>query len=184
VERQNHIICVGRWETKQKDLPLVLKALEDFLALQPDWSATLIGTEPRDLDQRLKRIRPEVRNRVRFAGKLPHRDLARFYQSAKIYFLASRHEGFCIAAAEALCCGCAVVGPVDTAGMQFVAGYASGTVSCRRSRHHLVDALCAEAAAWEAGWRDPRQIAGTWTQRVSARVVAGQYLKALRDLPG
>lgn len=185
VERQNRVIAVGRWQDKVKNLPLVLKVLADFLALHPDWSALLVGRLPQDFERRLSPIPPAIRARLQALGPIPHDQLSRCYQSSKIYLLGSWYESFNIAAAEALCCGCSMVGPADIAAVPyFVAGSAAGTVACRRTHLHLLDALCAEAQAWNAGWRDTRQIASFWRQRVGSKSVAAQYLKAFAELPG
>jgi glycosyltransferase involved in cell wall biosynthesis len=183
VERKNKIIAVGRMQSAQKNLPLMLEVLEEFLRVYPDWSAEIIGRLPDNLDSLLAPIPPETRKRIVFTGPVPHDDLGAHYRSSKIYLMTSRHEAFCNTASEALCCGCSVVGPVDTAGIPFVTAYGSGTVSCRQTKEHFLDALCAEVESWNAGWRDPERISSEWIQRLGAPAVGGKILDTLDAIP-
>jgi hypothetical protein len=114
----------------------------------------------------------------------PHREVGAICQRSKIFLMTSRTESFNIAAAEALCCGCSVVGPVEIASVPFFAGEASGTVACRQRRSHFLDALGAEVQAWEAGMRNPGRIAQTWLAAVGSAAVAKKTLECLASLPG
>lgn len=51
-----------------------------------------------------------IQGRVKFHGEAAHDELPRFYQRAKNLVITSRHEAFCMAAAEALACGVNVIG--------------------------------------------------------------------------
>ena len=104
----------------------------------------------------------------------PHR--AGLYQESQILLCTSYIESFHIAAGEALCCGCSVVGDVRISSMPYLCSTSSGTLSCDLSVNNLRDALQAEIQAWERGERDPIQIGRTWTQRLHADRVAGQFL--------
>jgi glycosyltransferase involved in cell wall biosynthesis len=101
IPKKNQIISVGRWESYQKNLPLLLKTLRTFLDKNPTWTSLVIGSG-------LPTRSPHPR--VAFLPPLPPPDLARHMQESKIFFLSSRYESFGLAAAEAAACGCTVVG--------------------------------------------------------------------------
>jgi glycosyltransferase involved in cell wall biosynthesis len=104
VPKKNQIISVGRWESYQKNLPLLLKTLRSFLDKNPPWTALVVGSG-------LPAKSPHPR--ITFLPPLSPLDLARHMQESKIFFLSSRYESFGLASAEAEACGCLVVGPFE-----------------------------------------------------------------------
>ncbi len=103
------LVWVGRSWDPQKGIDLFLDALE---ALE-DYEAAIVDetADPVTIEDRLEGLRPRVRHLPRLAP----RELADVYRSAAAsggaYLSTSRHEGFPIAPAEALGCGCPVVAP-------------------------------------------------------------------------
>ena len=177
--KQNKIVAVGRWETHQKNFPLLIETLALFLSVHPEWSAEIFGTLPADSAARLATLPAGVVSRITLAGQASHAELARHYGEAKIFFMPSRYESFNIAAAEALCCGCGVVGWAAIASIPFFCGRKSGTPAYGYSAKHFLDALEAEAGAWNAGERDPRAISAEWIGTVGARTIARKMLGLL-----
>jgi len=102
VPKTNQVISVGRWESHQKNLPLLLKTLVAFLCSSPDWTALVVGSG-------LPANPPH--SRIRFSSTLPPPELARHMQLSKIFLCASRYESFGLAAHEAAACGCRLVSP-------------------------------------------------------------------------
>ena len=102
IPKKNQIISVGRWESYQKNLPLLLKTLCSFLDKNPTWTSLVIGSglPAKSPHPRITLLRP-----------LSPPDLARHMQESMIFFFSSRYESFGLAAAEASACGCTVVGP-------------------------------------------------------------------------
>jgi glycosyltransferase involved in cell wall biosynthesis len=181
VTRENRIICVGRWQTYQKNFPLLSKVLAHFLAEHPSWSADVVGLPP-DRPQSIGEAAALVHKRLHFHGRVPHQDISRLYQKSKIFLMSSRFESFNIAAAEALCCGCSVVGASDVASVPFFTSQASGTGACRLSKAHLLDALNAEVEAWNSGQRNPEQISTVWRARVGAAAISKLVLRELEAI--
>ena len=99
IPKKNQIISVGRWDSYQKNLPLLLKTLRYFLDKNPPWTALIGGSglPAISLDPRITVLPPIS----------PH-DLARHMQESKIFLSSSRYESFGLAAAEAVACGCLV----------------------------------------------------------------------------
>jgi glycosyltransferase involved in cell wall biosynthesis len=179
VERGPQVVAVGRWDAHQKDFPLLLRTLAAFLSVRSDWRATVVGRLPADFERLLSGVSPATRSRISFPGAIPHAELATHLYASRILLVTSRHESFHIAAAEALCCGCSVVGPVEIASMPWFVGSDSGTVSSRRSERFLAQALQVEARLWDAGARDPERIASVWRLRVGSRVIVERLLELL-----
>jgi len=99
IPKKNQIISVGRWESYQKNLPLLLKTLRSFLEKNPSWTALVVGS-----GLPTKSLHPQIT----FVSPLPPPDLARHMQESKIFFSSSRYESFGLAATEAGACGCKV----------------------------------------------------------------------------
>jgi len=110
VSKKNQVISVGRWESYQKNLPLLLKLLVGFLSQNPNWSSLVIGSG-------LPKSSPHPR--ITFSGPVSAIKLARRMQESKIFLSASRYESFGLAAAEALCCGCPPFGPAGIESFYF-----------------------------------------------------------------
>jgi glycosyltransferase involved in cell wall biosynthesis len=102
IPQKNQIISVGRWESYQKNLPLLLKTLSSFLDKNPTWTSVVIGSG-------LPAKSPHPR--ITFLPPVAPPDLARHMQESMIFFFSSRYESFGLAVAEASACGCTVVGP-------------------------------------------------------------------------
>jgi glycosyltransferase involved in cell wall biosynthesis len=104
IQKKNQIISVGRWESYQKNLPLLLKTLCSFLDKNPTWTSLVIGSG----------LPPKSPHpQITFLPPLSPPDLTRCMQETKIFLSSSRYESFGLAAAEATACGCAVVGPSE-----------------------------------------------------------------------
>jgi glycosyltransferase involved in cell wall biosynthesis len=105
--REQRIAYVGSW-TARKGLEQLCTVASDILTDYPDLYFDLYGTN----------ISPEVvfpafpvelRNRVVVYPYLPSQAIAKGLANAKVFFFPSQYEGFGMAVAEAMACGCAVV---------------------------------------------------------------------------
>lgn len=104
IRQKNQLISVGRWDSYQKNFPLLLRTLENFLHRNPDWTALVVGPGlPHSSSH----------PRMGFSRPLPARELALRMQESRIFLCTSRYESFGLAAAEAKACGCQVVAPRD-----------------------------------------------------------------------
>lgn len=180
--RHKRVVSIGRWDAHQKNFPMIVRILAQFLTNHPDWCASLVGRLPRNHERCLRDLSQDVRKRLVTTGRLPHAELAQQLAESRIFLMSSRHESFNIAAAEALCAGCSVAAPPQIATASWFAGSESGTVASRYSAPTLVDALETERTAWEEGTRDPQQIATIWRQRVGAAAVADRFVRILESL--
>ena len=102
IPKKNQIISAGRWESYQKNLPLLLKTLRAFLDKNPPWTSLVIGS-----GLPTKSPHPQIT----FLPPTDPTQLACYMQESKIFLSSSCYESFGLAAAEAHACGCAFVGP-------------------------------------------------------------------------
>jgi glycosyltransferase involved in cell wall biosynthesis len=180
--KENRIITVGRWDTVQKDFPMLRKVLQKFLQQHPGWEATVVGRNIPAESLSAASAAEDWRRRVTCHEHLSHEQLAAEYGRSKIYLMVSRYESFCIAAAEALCCGCSVVGSSEIPTSAYFAETDSGAVAAVRTPEAFAASLDAEVAAWTQGRRDPRAIASIWRERVGGETVARSILAFLHDI--
>ena len=181
--KENRIITVGRWATVQKDFPMLRKVLKGFLQRHPDWRASVVGSGVPAHDRVTGDEAEEWRRRVTFHEKLTHGQLAIEYSRSKIYLMVSRYESFCIAAGEALCCGCSVVGSRAVPSSYYFAETQSGGVAETRTAKAFLETLDREVECWTKGGRNPEAIASVSRKRMGSRAVALATLALLEDIP-
>ncbi|MGI9434711.1 MAG: glycosyltransferase family 4 protein [Geminicoccaceae bacterium] len=104
--RPTALLCIGSL-TKRKGHLVLLSALAHLPEL--DWRLTIVGSALWDPDHAAK-VEQAVRDhgfseRVTMVGEQDEDGLARFYQQADLFVLASHHEGYGMVLAEALARG-------------------------------------------------------------------------------
>jgi len=100
VLKKNQVISVGRWDSYQKNLPLLLQSLIRFLEKNCDWQALVVGSG----------LPPSAPHpRILFSPPRPLGELARHMQESRVFLSSSRYESFGLAAAEAAASGLRVV---------------------------------------------------------------------------
>ena len=176
VRKLPRIIAAGRWDAHQKDTPLLMKVLAEVLQQRPSCDAVLFGRGEKRLTALRARLPESIQSRITIAGAVPHDVLCRAYQAAQVILLTSRYESGPIVAAEAMCCGCSVVGPAPLPSVNFICGEGAGTLAGSRSVADLSDALAAEMHAWSSGLRDPSAISRAWIDRVSVSAIVRDFL--------
>ena len=179
--KKNIVMAVGRWDDAVKGWPLLLAIARRFLAVQSDWKMVVVGGLP-SIPEKLKEELHTLKDRLILTGPLDHAQLSAWNRQAKIYLLTSHCETFNIAAAEALCCGCSVVGPSQIASASYFAGGRSGTPSHLRTPDHMTDALIAEVDEWADQHRDPIKISESSLPHFDAEMVAKRYLNLFDEL--
>ena len=102
--KENIILTVGRLGTNQKNTELLLEAFANVD--NKDWKLVLIGPIQESFNSYIKTYfnrYPNLKERVVFNGPITdRRELATWYQKAKIFCLSSKWESFGIVLIEAL----------------------------------------------------------------------------------
>jgi len=162
--RDKIVITAGRLYDDQKDSEKFVKLMARFLAIRKDYRAVAIGDGFRYVQNLVDRHASEVKSRIELIGRSQPERIRSAEESSRIFVCTSRGESMHIASAEAVCAGCSVVGPAEIASMQVYTSQRSGTLSVTRRLDDMLDALIAEADAWDVGKRDPSQISADFTK--------------------
>jgi len=161
------IVSVGRWQALQKDWPLLMATLRSFLAQRPEFEVVVFGPGA---------AYPSPHPRITLRGSAPANAIARELQAAQILFFSSRYESLLLAGAEALCCGCSVVGPREVVSADYFTSFFGGSPPAPRSPRKLAGALLREADEWHQSRRDPQAIASRAASHFSYLHVAQTIL--------
>jgi glycosyltransferase involved in cell wall biosynthesis len=97
----------GRLEDPRKNLELLLAALARANHAGAALTALLIGTPDQRIGAMVRAL--GLDGRVEFLPYLPRSELRDWLQTLDVFVLPSHQEGLCIAALEAMACGCPVV---------------------------------------------------------------------------
>ena len=166
-------MAVGRWDSPVKDAPLLAAALDRFLADHDDHRAIIVGAGGKEAWATV------ARGPIEHVGRLAQDDIVDLLGRARVIVTSSRWESFSLSSHEGLAMGCTVAGPALAPLRDIVSLGPYGAVAARRDAAGLACALTTEAAAWEAGERDPTSIAATWRSRLDLEVVARRFLELL-----
>jgi glycosyltransferase involved in cell wall biosynthesis len=106
-QRENRVAFTGTWISR-KGVRFVVDVMTQALKTFSDLQFDIFGTGGKEFDVK-NDFSADLRTRIHVHGKLSNEDLASQLSRAKIFFLPSQYEGFGIATAEAMGCGCAVI---------------------------------------------------------------------------
>lgn len=170
--KRNEILCIGRWESKQKNTKALIEVLNN---LNTNWKIKIIGNEA-------EKVRSKIRNKtisITSINKLTHDELLKLFPSSKIIFVPSVWETFCLVAAEGLVAGCSVVaGPI--APLIYLTSKNSGTISKDFSSTSLLKALQEDINRWENKYYDYEKIANDWRAVLNSEVIAKKISHLMR----
>jgi len=178
-DRENRIVCVGRWASPQKATPLLVRTLGAALATHPAWQADLYGSGEDVARSHLKNIPRSSAQRVHIHGPKPHVDIVKAFQYSKICLVTSRYESGPISAQEALCLGCTIVGPPDVPSMHDLCQRGNGSLAQSRSRSDMTTAVHHEVHLWENNRRNPKASSHLARNLYSAKSVCRNILEII-----
>lgn len=170
--KEDLIVSVARWYDAQKDANKLVRTLARALTQHPYFRAVVIGDGEGHLRRLAGKLASPVSNRIEITGRLPHASIPAIERRAKIFVCPSRAESMNISSAEALCCGCSVVGPAEIAAMQEYTSAYNGTLAWTRRTNDFADALSAEIDEWKHGRRTPESISAQARVRFSPQAIA------------
>jgi len=106
-ERPANLVFCGAW-TGIKGVDLLRRDVSDFLTMHSEWKLILVGVGSsfRAIDHFPEALldRLEV---ISYVAREPH--LRHVYRRSRVAIQTSVYESFCLASAEAMACGCALV---------------------------------------------------------------------------
>jgi len=177
--KENEVVAVGRWESHQKRLGLLLGTINETFHSRNDIRFRIFGTVIPELLSWHESLPKAYQNLVTLEGVVPNVQLTTHYQKAKVILVASAFESFHIASAEAICCGASVVACrspfLDS--LEWQASKKSGRLAEQATPISLAETLLSELDAWDQGERDPVQISRDWTEILHPDKVAAKILK-------
>lgn len=106
-----YILYVGRIEEK-KNLRLLIDAFVMFCKERKNVRLVLAGRNGYGFEliqEKIRRLNPEIRGLISQPGHLPHYDLIRYLHHATVFAFPSWYEGFGLSALEAMATGIPVV---------------------------------------------------------------------------
>ena len=106
-EHENRVACLGSW-IDRKGLPALVGAMTPLLRARPALGLDLFGVDTTETDP-LVDFPADVRAQITVQPKLPTVELIDRLSRAGVFFFPSEYEGFGLALAEAMACGCAAV---------------------------------------------------------------------------
>lgn len=178
--KKNRVVAIGRWDSPQKDAPLMARALERFLGKQPKTEVVLIGSGGEDIFARLLARYPQAR----YLGVIPRTEILPELREARSILFTSKWEGSPNAANEALVSGCSVVSTMVPGLQDICASGPFGSLARRRTPREVADALGREMMHWERGERSSAAIAACWRSRLAQDQVARQIVRLVESLRG
>ena len=119
------IVTVGRL-SRQKRVHLVVEAVAELRARGHALALTIVGDGPERAALEALVRRRGLETQVRFTGAVAPEDIARLLAGADVFVFPARHEGFGLAAAEALIAGVPIVVASDGGGVLDVARSGTG----------------------------------------------------------
>ena len=179
IPKESLVIAVGRWDdAKIKGTELLQATVMTLLVKSSSAKVEIYGPIPAAMEHWQENLSDKIRDRVKLMGKVSNDVLAMALQRASISLCTSLREGYHTVSAEALCCGCSIVGPnvEEIPSMKYFTADGSGRMAPRQSEA-LATAVLEELAIWHAGKRDPEAISERWTARLHAPNVARSILK-------
>ncbi len=165
-QKENLILCSGRWDDEFQKRPELLTATLEALYKQGcDAETHIYGTITEQLTKWHSALPEHISSKIKLKGYLDNWLLVNEYRKAKIVLCPSRFEGVHVTSAEAVCCGCSVVVPLRPGALRVVIWYTtrnSGRVAADDTAEGFAKAISDELKAWEQGERNPNAIAAAW----------------------
>ncbi len=172
-KKENIVISYGRWDDfRVKNTGVMVETVVGFLRQRRDYRFIIFGTGTDYVKDLLGDAPKNVRDRIEVRGYIEHKNVKDILRNAKILFVPSRWESFSIAAAEALCTGCSIVGtPAEALRYLSMQGF-SGTTASTFGKEAILAALIQDAIKWDEGDYDSEKIASFWREKLDRKNIA------------
>ncbi|MFA5095619.1 MAG: glycosyltransferase family 4 protein [Candidatus Paceibacterota bacterium] len=181
--KNNTIISIGRWEDEGcKNTMAMLNVVRDFLKIHREYQYIIIGSGKNKVLSFIKTLPLEISSRIIIKGSINHGQIPQLLSKSKIFFAPSNLESFNIAAAEALCMGCSVVGtPLENFKYLTANGF-SGLITEDFKESSFFNALIKDSKKWEDNQYNQSEIADFWRKKLNRKRVAQEILNVCKKI--
>ena len=182
VAKERLVVAVGRWDDDRvKGTRLLMATAEALVRKDAAVRVEIYGRATAAMVDWQKTMPEAMRDRVQLRGVVPNPVIRQALQRARVEICTSLREGFHTVSAEALCCGCSIVGPdvPEIPSMKWFTAGPFGSMA-QRTPETLAEAVMGEMAAWDRLERDSAVIAAHWSRLLHAPRVAGEVLRLAR----
>jgi glycosyltransferase involved in cell wall biosynthesis len=176
-EKENIITCIGRWDDNRKNSPALLRVLSNF---HHDWKIIIIGKGANEIGKKIKKINNKID--IESSEKISHQEVINKLSQTKIFFSPSISESFNLSAAEALCCGCSLVGSPLPSFDYFIKNNFSGTLAEDLKAASFLKSLESDIEKWNNNLYQPSKIAEYWQYELSPNKIAKQIINLAQSL--
>jgi glycosyltransferase involved in cell wall biosynthesis len=176
--KERLVVAVGRWDdVRVKGTDLLLAVAELLLQNDTQVCFEIYGRVSAGMYVWHQDLPAAIRYRTILAGVVRNTEACVALQRAQVVLCTSLRESYHMVSAEALCCGCSVVGP-DVPEIPSMKWFTDGPFGrmAARTPTGLAQAVLAELADWDAGLRDPVAIADHWNAILHAPHIARRIL--------
>jgi glycosyltransferase involved in cell wall biosynthesis len=126
VKNRSKLLFVGRIHPL-KGLNELIRCCNILFQQNPSLTLDIIGDGNDHYKQELESIIDDtIKHRIRFIGRVPHHELAKYYNEAAILFMPSQSEAFGLTAIEAMACRTAVAITNKASGPEIVTDRVNG----------------------------------------------------------
>jgi hypothetical protein len=171
--KENIVVSHGRWDDfRVKNTAVMAETIMEFLGNRLDYRAVIFGSGIEKVKGIIADAPQDIKDRIEISGYIEHEKVKGILSNAKILFIPSRWESFSIAAAEAPCTGCSIVGtPAEALRYLSMQGF-SGTITSTLDKKAILAALLQDAIKWDNGEYEPEKIAAFWRAKLDRRIIA------------
>lgn len=180
--KRDLVISVGRWMDPRKNVHAMLECSNRFLSSHPDWKLRVLGEGEEIVEETVSKWAGSLQRRVEIEGQVPHGEVVELMADSRIFFAPSSSESWGMAAAEAACMGCTIVGtPLESFEYLTADGF-SGTLSVGFAAKQILRALQFDVAKHAKGAYNPVEIARHWRSKLSLDQVSARIYKMITKL--
>ena len=174
-QRKQKVVAVARWDAVRTKRPdLLMQVAERLVGRTNTVAFEIIGNLSDKMRIWHDRLPAKLKSRIVLAGVQPSKKVTEALGESMILYCTSAFEGMPLPVAEALCCGCTVVGlsTDDVPELAWAFHDGDGTPVHNDSIEEHVVALLGEIEMWQMGKRKPLESAKKWSLWFSANSYA------------
>ena len=185
--KQNRITAIGNWQIKfgsyyAKNTAMMITSICNFLSKRTDYHAEILGDGADIIRDIIKKRNLKETRRLDIAGSVGHQKVINSLAESQVFFMPSTFEGLSIAASEAVCMGCSIVGsPLEC--LRYLSQEGSnGTLAADFREEAYLGALIADVLKWERGIYSAKNISSIWRNRLKKLEIARQYKDLIKSI--